>query len=238
MYQVDAFSPSVFGGNPAAVVPLETFLPDALMQAGQTVEVDLCGHATLAAAHVVFQHLQHPGHTVSFQSRSGALSVKQAGDWLYLDFPADRLQSVEPENPIFPTISTAIGSPIKALYRGRDDFLVVLESEAAVAALSPDFVALGAVPCRGVIVTATGEGEACDFVSRFFAPRCGIPEDPVTGSAHTSLVPHWHAVTGRTEFTARQLSKRGGELRCRWMGERTEIGGQARTFLVAEIAVP
>lgn len=256
IYQVDAFTGALFKGNPAAVVLGDDFLPAATMQSiaaennlaetafvvgreGQcrirwftpTVEVDLCGHATLAAAHVIFRHLGFSGESVTFQSNSGPLRVRQEGQFLYLDFPADRYSPAAPP----PSLIEGLGRRPQELYKGRSDYLAVFGSEAEVLSLRPVMEPIAKVPCRGVIVTAPGR--EVDFVSRFFAPQSGISEDPVTGSAHTTLIPYWSARLARPQLSARQLSQRGGELACRHLGDRVEIGGHAVTYLAGEIFV-
>jgi len=256
IYQVDAFADRLFAGNPAAVVFPAAELPAETMQAiaaennlAETafvfphdggfrirwftplVEVDLCGHATLASAHVLFNHRDFSGETLSFFSRSGLLQVRKESGLLILDFPADPVQPVETP----PGLSDSLGVEPLEIYRGKDDYLAVIEDEKGVAALAPDLAALSLATSRGVIVTAPGD--QVDFVSRFFAPRIGIPEDPVTGSAHTVLTPYWAKRLGKTRLRARQISARGGELTCCDRGDRIEIGGRAVTYLVGEIAI-
>ncbi|NEQ98162.1 MAG: PhzF family phenazine biosynthesis protein [Cyanothece sp. SIO2G6] len=259
IYQVDAFASQLFSGNPAAVVVLESMLDSRVMQAiaaennlsetafitpdantyqirwfTPSVEVDLCGHATLAAAHVVFNHLHYPQETVTFSSsKSGLLTVHQQDSHLYLNFPADILKLVPVDDAIVATLTDALGTKILEVYRGRDDYLVIVAEEDAIATLTPDMDCLKTVPARGIIVSASGT--TIDFVSRFFAPQSGIPEDPVTGSAHTTLVPYWSQKLGKMTLLAQQLSQRGGELMCQNLGDRIEIGGTARTYLVGEI---
>ena len=255
IYQVDAFSKEVFKGNPAAVCILDQWPADALMQqianennlsetaftvpAGDCfeirwftpeTEVDLCGHATLATAHVLFMHLDHPGDHICFDSNhSGRLNVKRNGDLLTLDFPVDKMEEmVVPE-----LIVTALMIPPLKAFKGKTDFMFVFASEAEIETMDPDFGLLAQVGGRGIIVTAPGND--VDFVSRFFAPQAGINEDPVTGSAHTSLTPYWSRVLGKKQMTARQLSSRGGELVCEDKGERVEISGHAVTYMKGEI---
>lgn len=257
LYQLDAFTDRLFAGNPAAVVPLETWLSDELMQqiasennlaetafyvpTGQgfhirwftpTVEVDLCGHATLATAHVLF-FIENKGETeISFESRSGILKVTRQDDWLTLDFPADTYQvAVAP-----PALSESIKSVDSfEVYKGQSDYMVVLQNEQQIKDLNPDIFILSTVPTRGIIVTAPGD--EVDFVSRFFAPQSGIDEDPVTGSAHTTLIPFWAEKLGKKTMTAKQLSARGGYLRCELAGDRTLISGQVKLYLTGEISV-
>jgi PhzF family phenazine biosynthesis protein len=252
-YHVDAFASRPFSGNPAGVCPLPEWLPDATLQqiaaenrhsetaffVGEggvydlrwftpTVEVDLCGHATLAAAHVIFRHLGYAGERIRFRSQSGDLTVSQRGDLLVLDFPALPARPCPPP----PALIEALGTAPLEVRRARD-YLALLASEEEVAALRPDVLKLAQLDCLGVIVTA--EGREADFVSRFFAPAAGIPEDPVTGSAHCTLVPYWAERLGRQRFTARQLSARGGELYCELQGKRVHIGGRAVTYLTGTI---
>lgn len=255
-YQVDAFTRRLFGGNPAAVVPLETWLPDTVLQAiaeennlsetaffvpenggfhlrwfTPVAEVDLCGHATLASAHVLFAHLAHPAETLRFHTRSGVLTVMRVADGYRMDFPAST-----PEPCDLPAaLVTALGLTPQCVLRA-EDYLVVLEDEQVVRSLKPDMHALSMLDRRGVIVTASGSD--CDFVSRFFAPKFGIPEDPVTGSAHCQLMPYWAGRLGRNDLGAKQLSPRGGELSCSLKGDRVEITGQAVTFMEATIRLP
>ncbi len=250
VYQVDAFASQVFKGNPAAVCPLTEWLPDSVMQniamennLSETafyvkekegfrirwftpaVEVDLCGHATLATAFVLFSYEGHTENKIVFNSRSGLLTVTKSGNQLTLDFPIDTLTAVD----AITQLEEGLGVKSKATFKGKTDYLVVLENEAQVQQLQPDFKKIAQVNARGVIVTASGE--KVDFVSRFFGPQCGVDEDPVTGSAHTTLTPYWASVLNKNEFTARQISARGGELTCRLNGNRVEISGEAKLFL-------
>ena len=257
IYQVDAFTNERFKGNPAAVCPLDNWLPAAVMQniaaennlaetafvvaAGEnfeirwftpTVEVDLCGHATLASAYVLFNELGFSGDQINFIShRSGPLSVTKNGSILALNFPVDSLT----ELPLKPEVAIGLSKGPRVVFKGKTDYLFVYDSEAEILALQPDFVALKAHPVRGIIVTAPGE--TTDFVSRFFGPACGVNEDPVTGSAHTTLTPYWASILGKTELTARQLSQRTGDLTCNLMGDRVEIAGEAVLYLKGEIEV-
>lgn len=256
MYQIDAFTSHLFSGNPAAVVFSGSELSSEIMQAiasennlsetafvvtgrenyqirwfTPTLEVDLCGHATLAAAHVIFHHLNYSGSTVSFFSKSGPLYVRKDGKILYLDFPVDSIQAVEPPEPLI----SGLGAKPTEVYKGRDDYLAIFDSEDAILSLTPDMALLSKVLSRGVIITAPGR--EVDFVSRFFAPQSGIPEDPVTGSAHTTLTPYWSGKLAKQHLQAKQISRRGGELVCNDLGKRIEIGGRAVTYLVGEISV-
>lgn len=244
-YQIDAFTERRFCGNPAAVCPLETWLDDELLQAiarennlSETAffvpdgdayrirwftplaEVDLCGHATLASAFVLFNQGLDASDRVRFHSRSGDLEVQREGGLLVLDFPA------QPPAPCRPhaSLAAALGKkPLEIL--ASADYLVVYASEQEVAVLAPDMDGLKQVDLRGVIVTAPGDD--ADFVSRFFAPKYGVPEDPVTGSAHCALVPYWSGRLGKKQMHARQISARGGELFVTDRGDRVLIGGRA-----------
>lgn len=256
IYQLDAFSDQLFAGNPAAVVPLTQWLPDATMQAiaaennlaetafyvpteqgfhirwfTPAVEVDLCGHATLATAYVIFFLENYPKDLVAFDSRSGILTVRKDNEWLILDFPADTLQKTL---VVPPALLEGLGGlkPVEVL-KGKTDYMVVLTNQEQVQALSPDFRVLGSVPARGVIVTAPGD--SVDFVSRFFAPQSGIDEDPVTGSAHTTLTPYWAEKLGKTQLDALQISPRGGVLKTQLLNERVEIAGKVRLYLTGQI---
>lgn len=256
IYQVDAFTGRLFSGNPAAVVFCESGLSHEIMQSialennlsdtafvvpmGESyqirwftpsVEVDLCGHATLASAHVIFNHLGYSADTISFSSKSGHLYVRKEGEILYLNFPADSVQSVGSSQLLI----DGLGEIPNETYKGRDDYLAVFDNEDVILSLSPDMAMLSKVPARGVIVTAPGR--EVDFVSRFFAPQSGIPEDPVTGSAHTALIPYWSRRLGKKHLKAEQVSRRGGELLCLDLGDRVEIGGRAVTFLIGEISI-
>ena len=257
IYQVDAFTDSLFGGNPAAVCPLEAWLPEKTMQAiaaennlaetaffvregtdyalrwfTPTVEVDLCGHATLAAGQIVFRFIEPERDSVSFRTmNAGALVVSRRGDMLALDFPARPAVPVDPPPGLVP----ALGGAPREVLRARDH-LVVYGSAAEVAALDPDLAALAKVDCWAAIVTAPGES-GIDFVSRFFAPAQGVPEDPVTGSSHCTLVPYWAHRLGKTQLEARQLSRRGGALSCALDGDRVSIAGRAVLYLEGQIEV-
>jgi PhzF family phenazine biosynthesis protein len=257
IYQVDAFTENLFGGNPAAVVPLTNWLSPSLMQhiahennLSETAffipdgpdfhirwftpgtEVALCGHATLATAHVLFHHMQYQQESIHFHSKSGVLRVYRSNNKLVLDFPADAVCEIESD----PALSAALGvGPIKS-FRGRDDVLLAFENEEQILSMQPDFGLLARCEARGVIVTAPGK--TSDFVSRFFGPRVGINEDPVTGSAHTLLAPYWAKQLGKTELSAIQLSDRRGILHCSLRGDRVHIAGNAVSYLMGEIEVP
>ncbi len=265
LYQVDAFTDRAFGGNPAAVcllpAPREADFLQAvanemnlaetafLVRRGATtsdgwdlrwftpsVEMPLCGHATLASAHVLWQTGElAAGEQARFHTLSGLLTAEQQGDWILLDFPAE--PPVEEADP--PAIlAEALGAAPLWIGRNRLDYLVELPSAAAVAALAPDFRALATLEVRGVIATARAAEAPFDFVSRFFAPRVGIDEDPVTGSAHCALAPFWRDRLGRDTLLGRQISRRGGTLRVRVAGNRVELGGQAVTVLAGELVSP
>jgi predicted PhzF superfamily epimerase YddE/YHI9 len=256
LYQVDAFTSRLFGGNPAAVVPLEDWLPDPVLAAiaaennlaetafviprtdvtplrwfTPAVEIDLCGHATLATAHVLFKHHFPSLERLTFSSRSGELAVTRSGELLSLDFPS------RPGRPIAVTdgLISALGAAPKEAFQARD-LLAVFDREADVRHLRPDLQRIGALDAFAVIVSAPGD--EVDFVSRFFAPKAGIPEDPVTGSAHCTLVPYWAARLGKSRLNARQLSARGGELFCTLQGDRVLIAGHAVEYLCGEITIP
>lgn len=257
LYQVDAFTDKLFGGNPAAVCPLSEWLNDDLLQKiamennlAETafyvrqndryeirwftpkVEVDLCGHATLAAAYVLFNCEGNSADTINFHSpRSGKLAVGRSSDWLTLDFPVDVFQSV----PVSDEIARCFDQRPLEAFKGKTDYMLVYEKESDITDIHPQFDAIAALEARGVIVTSRGKN--VDFVSRFFAPQCGINEDPVTGSAHTTLTPYWSEKLNKTELTALQLSGRVGYLQCRFLGERVEISGQGKLYLVGEICV-
>ncbi len=256
IYQVDAFAKEVFKGNPAAVCPLDEWINESLMQKialennlAETAffvkkddvyeirwftplsEIDLCGHATVASAFVIFEILKTEENLVKFHShKSGELSVEKTGDVLTLDFPSRPVSETEtPEGLI-----EAIGKQPKEVLKARDYFLVY-ETEQEIADIAPNFSELLKIPTHAVIVTA--KGESCDFVSRFFAPEVGIFEDPVTGSAHCNLIPYWAEKLGKSEMFARQISQRGGELFCKLEGDRVKIGGNAVLYLKGEIYV-
>ncbi len=259
VHQIDAFTDRPFAGNPAAVVLLRQPAPERWMQQvalemnlSETaflepredgfglrwftpmVEVDLCGHATLASAHFLFGegHLP-PDATARFHSRSGLLTARRDGDWIELDFPAQPATPVDPPEELL----AALGVTPVAVSRSPADYLVEVESERAVRDARPDFRRLAAVSARGVMVTSPG-APPHDFVSRFFAPAAGIDEDPVTGSAHCTLGPFWGARLGKTRLLGRQASPRGGEVRVSLAGDRVRLGGQAVTILRGEIDPP
>lgn len=258
IYQIDAFTNQTFGGNPAAVCILDSWLnPELMQQIAQEnnlaetafavkkddlyeirwftpeVEVDLCGHATLATAFVLFHFYELEKDTIQFySSRSGNLTVAKADNgWLTMDFPTDNLVAIQN----IEELDTAIGkAPVKTL-KGKTDYMMVYSSQKEIEEIEPNHHLLAQLDVRGVIVT--GPGDEVDFVSRFFAPACGIPEDPVTGSAHTSLTPYWTEILDKTKMTAKQLSKRGGDLVCEYLGERVKISGKAVLYLTGEIDI-
>jgi PhzF family phenazine biosynthesis protein len=252
-YQVDAFADKLFTGNPAVVCPLENWLPDAVLQNiamennlsetafyvnekdgwrirwfTPTVEVDLCGHATLATAFVMFEHEGVLGNSISFQSRSGVLVVTKEGDKLTLDFPADTIKKIQATPAL-----QCFDEPVVEIYQGKTDYLFVFENEEQVKNCRPDFARIAKIGGRGAIITA--KGNEVDFVSRFFGPQAGVDEDPVTGSAHTTLTPYWASQLYKTEFRAAQLSKRGGKLFCNLEGNRVKISGTAKLFSTGTI---
>lgn len=255
IYQVDAFADRIFSGNPAAVCPLGQWLSDDILQKiamennlaetafyvkqddqyqirwfTPTVEVDLCGHATLAAAFVLFHYESYIGNSIHFYSpRSGTLTVTKKGELLTLNFPSDL--------PVSLTLTDEIADcfdikPTLA-FKGKTDYLLVFDKEEDIRNVTPAFDRITKLKGRGVIITA--RGDEVDFVSRFFAPQSGIREDPVTGSAHTTLTPYWAERLKKAELTAVQLSARKGHLQCHYLGDRVEISGQAKLYLTGEI---
>jgi len=256
IYQVDAFTNKVFKGNPAAVVPLNIWISDEIMLAiaqennlSETVffveidgtydirwftpscEIDLCGHATLAAAHIIFSELNYPHKTIEFNSKSGKLLVEKNKDWYTLNFPSESIEEIEtPE-----VLQKALNVPILKTFKGKWKLLVELENKSVVENLAPNFNLLSQLESNGIIVTA--RGEKTDFVSRFFAPKLGINEDPVTGSAHTLLIPFWSEKLNKTKLKAFQLSKRTGYLKCKHLNDRVEMSGQAITYLKGQLTI-
>ena len=260
MYQIDAFANAVFSGNPASICPLERWLPEATMQSiaaennqAETAffvprlpggrdtdydlrwftpenEVDLCGHATLASGFLVFTALQ-PGRTdVTFHTQSGPLTVRQAGAQLAMDFP-----SRPPERcPPMPGLDAGLGATPREVWKSRD-LMAVFDSEREIRALTPSFDAIRTLDTFGVIATAPGD--EADFVSRFFAPQQGVPEDPATGSSHCTLTPYWAKRLGRAKLRSRQLSRRGGDFNCEDRGDRVTIAGRAFRYLEGVIEV-
>lgn len=263
IYQVDAFTHRVFGGNPAAVMPLAQWLPEDTLQAlalenhlSETAflvpepsgseadyhtrwftpgaEVPLCGHATLASAWVLFNRLDWPREDIRFHSKSGPLGVtRQPGDWLQLDFPALERETIPAPDALKRALPDV---PESVSHVPRDtNLMMVLDSAEAVRRASPDLAALKQLGNQGLIITAPGDD--CDFVSRYFAPGVGIDEDPVTGSIHSVLTPFWAERLGKTTLHARQLSARGGELRCELAGDRVLIAGQAAFYMAGEVSL-
>ncbi len=256
IYQVDAFAEEIFQGNPAAVCILEDWLPDDLMQdiaqennLSETaflvrqgneygirwftpgLEVDLCGHATLASAFILFEKVMENAVKVDFHSpRSGPLAVEKGEDgFLILDFPADEVSEIDSIHEL----NEALGAEPKKTFKGKTDIMLVFENQSQIEDMKPNFHALLKQDVRGVIVTAPGDD--VDFVSRFFAPQSGINEDPVTGSAHTTMIPYWSKELGKEKLSARQLSRRGGSLRCELAGDRVKIGGKAVLYMEGEL---
>lgn len=256
IYQVDAFTDKVFKGNPAAVCPLEKWISADLMQAiaeennlsetvffvkngnsfdikwfTPTCEMDLCGHATLAAAHIIFSELNFKEKQLIFNSKSGKLTVTKAADWYTLNFPSEEISAIEtPE-----LLKQALNVPILKSFKGNGKLLVELENETAIKNLSPKFNLLAQIETNMIIVTS--KGDHVDFVSRVFAPNLGINEDPVTGSAHTLLIPYWTKKLLKTNLEAVQLSKRTGYLKCEYLNDRVEMSGQAVTYLKGQLII-
>lgn len=256
IYQVDAFTDKLFGGNPAAVCPLDNWLPDETLQniaaennLAETAfftrtgkdfhirwftpkaEVDLCGHATLATAFILFNILNETQKILNFQSRSGILRVTKNNEWLTLDFPADNIVPIE----ITEDLKACFNKIPQEIYKGVMDYLFVYTAQKDVETVLPHLERISKFGSRGIIITA--KGNEVDFVSRYFAPGVGISEDPVTGSAHTTLMPYWTKRLNRKELTAKQLSERGGFLKCKLNNDRVEISGQAALYLTGEITV-
>jgi PhzF family phenazine biosynthesis protein len=256
LFQIDAFADEIFSGNPAAVIPLKKWLSDQLMQniamennLSETAfyipgnddfhirwftpvsEVNLCGHAILASAHVIFNHTGYKKDQIIFDSRSGILKVRKEGQFIILDFPASDIEEIS----IPASIEKALGIRPKKCIKGREDLMFVFGNTEEIKSLSPDLRILKTLNTRGIIVTAPSA--EYDFVSRFFAPVEGIDEDPVTGSAPTILIPYWSERLQKRELTAKQISARGGLLRCTNKGTRVEIGGKAVTYMVGEINI-
>lgn len=257
IYQVDAFTDKVFSGNPAAVCPLDNWFSDELMQniamennLSETaffvavgdeyhirwftpaVEVDLCGHATLASGYVIFNLLKYEGAVINFYShKSGNLRVKKDNDLLTLDFPADEVKKSDTLTDFY----NCFNIKPKEVYKGKTDYMLIFENEEQIRDLVPYFSEIMKTKARGIIVTAKSDNT--DFVSRFFGPQSGVDEDPVTGSAHTTLTPYWAGILGKNELTAVQLSKRRGFLKCRLSGSRVKISGHARLYMTGEICL-
>jgi len=255
IYQIDAFSSCVFEGNPAAVCPLDEWLPDETMQSiaeennlSETAffvpkddgfhirwftpasEVDLCGHATLGSAYVLFNILGYKNEAIQFDSKSGILFVTKQDDWLTLDFPKQPPVYCETPKEIVEAFNK---EPIECMM--SEDIIAVFENEIDIESANPDFEQLKKLDSRGVIITA--KSMRYDFVARFFAPKYGIPEDPVTGSAYTQLAPYWASKLGKQKFKAKQLSSRGGELYCEILGDRVLISGKATKYMEGKITI-
>ena len=261
IYQADAFTSELFGGNPAALVPLQRWLADEALQAiaaennlaetaftvpsangyelrwfTPAAEVPLCGHATLVSAHLLWTELGCTDEEILFASKSGELRVRREGDLIALDFPAQPPQEIPMEREFAAAIG---GQPLRAWAHpgNRDMMLLEFAGAPEVSELQPDLRAVAALPYSGVICTAPGDEFQCDFVSRFFAPAIGIDEDPVTGSAHTLLTPLWAGKLDKAELSARQISARGGLLHCQLRGERVIMRGTAVTYLRGQISL-
>ncbi|MFN8237333.1 MAG: PhzF family phenazine biosynthesis protein [Chitinophagales bacterium] len=256
IYQIDAFTDKVFKGNPAAVVPLEKWLPTDVMQRiaaennlaetaffvkeadryhikwfTPSVEIELCGHATLASAYVIYNYLNYEKEDIHFTCQVGDLFVRKNEDWIVLNFPSIETQIIK---NIPSVLSQAIGMHPVALYDSKTKWMALLPDEAAVADCRPDFSLINQLE-KNLIITA--KGKEVDFVSRFFAPQSGIDEDPVTGSAHSVLIPFWSNKLNKVELTAAQLSQRTGFLKCTFLGERVEMSGQAVCYLIGDIFI-
>lgn len=254
LFQVDAFNNQFFSGNPAAVVPLDSWISNDLMQAiaeennlsetvffvpnGEdfdikwftpTCEIDLCGHATLAAAHILFTEMNYSRDELIFNSKSGKLRVSKDQGWYALNFPSEDVKEIK----IPDLLEAALDCRVAACFQGKWKMMVLLDKESTIEQLSPDFGLLSKLDAPGIIVTA--KGNEVDFVSRFFAPRLGINEDPVTGSAHTLLIPFWAKRLNKNELKALQISKRMGVLKCRFLTNRVEMCGEAITYLRGNI---
>jgi PhzF family phenazine biosynthesis protein len=255
LFQIDAFASELFEGNPAAVCPLDKWLPDETMQSiaaennlSETAffvpkgngfhirwftplnEVNLCGHATLATGYVLFNILGYKKDKIEFESKSGMLAVTQDSGWLVMDFPAQPPVPCDIPKEIVEAFNTA---PVECLK--SEDFIVVFEREIDIESANPDFEPLKKLDLRGVIITA--KSTRYDFVARFFAPKYGIPEDPVTGSAYTQLAPYWASKIGSKKFSVKQLSARGGELSCEIVDDRVFIFGKAMKYLEGKINI-
>jgi PhzF family phenazine biosynthesis protein len=258
LFQVDAFTTRRFAGNPAAVMPLESFLADALLQQiaaennlaetaflvprGEDyalrwftpeVEVPLCGHATLASAAVIMERLEPQRRRVVFHTASGPLTVSRTASGYLMDFPARASQPVATP----PELTAALGVAPLEVVADAFNYLAVLPDVDSVRTLAPDFAAVARLDRSGLIVTAQDSGQPYDFVSRYFAPGKGIAEDPVTGGAHCALVPYWAGRLGKSSFHAYQASARGGDLKCRLVGERVELAGSCVFYLEGEAEI-
>ncbi len=258
IYHVNAFVNGAFTGNPAAVVPLNFWLPEEAMQTiafqnnlsetaffvrtnegfhirwfTPTIEVDLCGHATLAAAYIIFEELKYSDSEILLDSKSGILKVEKSNNLYYLDFPTAQFEKCEASLELI----EAIGAKPTNTYKAKDDYMMVYDNQEVIEKVSPSFSLLKNVQARGVIITSKSSDQRFDFASRFFGPASGVDEDPVTGSAHTKLIPFWANFLGKNELIAKQVSKRGGLLYCELKGERVKIGGSASLYLIGKIFV-
>ena len=257
IYQVDAFAEKIFSGNPAAVIPLNEWLPDDLLLSiaaennlsetafyvikdnsveirwfTPSTEVDLCGHATLATAYVLKKEEKFPEELIPFYShRSGSLPVTSKGNLFTMSFPKDNLTEVELTNEL---LSTTNRKPVKA-FKGKSDYMLIFHDQQEIEQIIPTLTAIENLDARGLIVTA--KGNTCDLVSRFFGPKCGVNEDPVTGSAHTTLTPYWAEKLGKNQLEAIQVSSRRGNLSCRLIDDRVEITGQAVLYMKGQIEI-
>lgn len=256
IFQVDAFTNTIFKGNPAAVCPLNNWISEELMQTiaeennlsetvffvknknqfdirwfTPTCEIDLCGHATLAAAHIIFTELNYTENRIEFNSKSGILTVVKNNDWYTLNFPSEEISEI----PTPQLLQEALNVPILKTFKSKWKIIALLENEATVQQLKPNFSKLAELEYNGIIVTS--KGNSVDFVSRFFAPKIGINEDPVTGSAHTLLIPYWAKQLDKKQLEAMQLSKRTGYLNCQHLEDRVEMSGQAITYLKGKITL-
>ena len=257
IYIVDAFAQTSFSGNPAAICPLDKWIDDDVMQkiaeennlsetaffvpVGDKIEirwftpnaeVDLCGHATLATAYVVFNQLQFKGESIHFFSpRSGDLKVTKSGEQFFLNFPSDTISPL----PMDEKFHTCFAYQPSYVYQGKTDLMFVFENEDQIHNIGPNFIEISKLRGRGVIVKA--KGKEVDFVSRCFYPPVGVNEDPVTGSAHTTMIPYWSKTLNKVHLSAKQISKRGGHLTCEYQGERVVIGGEGKLYLVGTIEI-
>lgn len=255
MYQVDAFTEEIFKGNPAAICLLEKWIDDKLMQSiamennlSETAfcivkeeicelrwftpeeEIDLCGHATLATAHVIFEYLNYHSNKIKFHTKSGILVVEKDEDNLIMEFPARQGVKIQMTQELI----DGLGKEPKEVYESRD-LMVVYENKKDIVDLKPNMEKLKLIDTFGIIVTA--KGERVDFVSRYFAPLCEVSEDPVTGSAHCTLIPYWSKILGKKKMIAQQLSRRGGILKCEHLGDKVKISGKATLFFKGEIII-
>ena len=255
LYQVDSFTNRLFEGNPAGVIfssgltkdnmqkiALENNLSETAFVAkdksgfnikwfSPLMEIDLCGHATLAAAHIYFSEINTSANKISFNSNSGILNVYKEDTYLYLDFPADVMERLDIDDKLIEMLGI---KPIE-VFKGRDDFMCIFKDELSIKSIKPNFEILKTYPVRGLIVSA--KSIDYDFISRCFFPITGVDEDPVTGSAHTSLTPYWSKALNKDELFAKQVSTRGGELKCKLSGERVIIGGEAITYMKGSILI-